>query len=254
MSRDLHMHTVYSDGKSTAEEMILSAIDKGLDCVGISDHSHELCDTCGMELDQRAEYRAEIKALGEKYADRIRVLCGLERDYYSDDDDAYDYIIGAVHAIGMPDGHYISVDWRPDALKADVDCYYGGDWYAMTEAYYGLVEKVADVTRCDIIGHFDLVSKFNEQNAFFDETHPRYRAAWQRAADALLKTEKPFEINVGAISRGYRTTPYPSEEIRTYLRERGARFLLSSDSHQPENVAFQFERWRKLLTPEEWDG
>ena len=32
--RDLHMHSVYSDGKNTAEEMILEAIRLGLDTVG----------------------------------------------------------------------------------------------------------------------------------------------------------------------------------------------------------------------------
>ena len=46
--RDLHMHSVYSDGKNTVEEMILSAIDLGLDCVGLSEHSHTEGDECGM--------------------------------------------------------------------------------------------------------------------------------------------------------------------------------------------------------------
>ena len=46
--RDLHMHTIYSDGKNVAEDMILTAIEKGLDCVGISDHSHAAYDECAM--------------------------------------------------------------------------------------------------------------------------------------------------------------------------------------------------------------
>ena len=36
---DLHMHTTYCDGLSSAEEMIQSAINKGLAVVGISGHS-----------------------------------------------------------------------------------------------------------------------------------------------------------------------------------------------------------------------
>lgn len=37
--QDLHMHSAFSDGRNTAEEMVLSAIEKGLTVVGLSDHS-----------------------------------------------------------------------------------------------------------------------------------------------------------------------------------------------------------------------
>ena len=91
--RDLHMHSVYSDGKNTVEEMILSAIDLGLDCVGLSEHSHTEGDVCGMTYEGTEAYRAEMTELKKKYAGRIEVLCGLERDYYSDDTQEYDYVI-----------------------------------------------------------------------------------------------------------------------------------------------------------------
>ena len=70
---DLHMHTTWSDGKNTPEEMILEAIRLGLETVGISDHSSG--DPCGMTLEASAEYRKEIARLKEKYAGQIRVLC-----------------------------------------------------------------------------------------------------------------------------------------------------------------------------------
>ena len=241
---DLHMHTLFSDGKNSPEDMILEAIRRGFSCVGISDHSHAGGDECGMTPENTAAYRAEMNRLKEKYRGRIRVLCGLERDYYSDDFQLYDYVIGSVHTLRMENGTHICVDWAPEQLQRDVETWFGGDWYAYCEAYY---EKAADVvnrTRCDIIGHFDLVSKFQERTPFFDENHPRYGAAWQRAADALLKTGKPFEINTGAISRGYRTGPYPSADIRAYLRDRGAVMFLSSDAHQRENIGFQFDIWQ----------
>ena len=65
--KDLHMHTVFSDGKNTPEEMVQEAIRRGLDTVGISDHSH--LDPCGMTIEASAEYRAEI--LPEDKADFI---------------------------------------------------------------------------------------------------------------------------------------------------------------------------------------
>ena len=105
------------------------------------------------------------------------------------------------------------------------------------------LEDFDRVLKCgaDIIGHFDLISKFNEAGALFDEADPRYIAASRAAADALLKTGKPFEINTGAISRGYRTAPYPSKALRDYIRQKGGSFLLSSDSHAKESLCCGFD-------------
>ncbi len=243
--QDLHMHTVFSDGKNTPEEMVEEAIRRGLDTVGISDHSSG--DPCGMTLAQSVEYRAEIGRLKAKYAGRIRVLCGLERDYLTDDFADYDYTIGSVHWLKMPDGHRVAIDWTAEKQREGVEKYFGGDWYAFAEAYYATVSRVVEVTRCDIIGHFDLITKFMEQTPCFDVHHPRYIRAWQGACDALLKTGRPFEINTGAISRGYRTGPYPDGEIRNYIRQHGGKMLLSSDAHAKEHIAFMFEKWEREI-------
>ena len=237
---DLHMHTVFSDGKNTAEEMVLEAVRLGLDTVGISDHSTG--DPCGMTHEDRAAYKAEIARLKEKYAGRIRLLCGLERDFLTDDFTEYDYTIGSVHWLKMPDGHRISIDWTAEKLREGAVKYFGGDMYALAEAFYEAESRVAEVTKCDIIGHFDLVTKFNEVDPSMDLRHPRYVRAWQQAADALLKAGKPFEVNTGAICRGYRTSPYPSAEIRQYILDHGGRLLLSSDAHAKENITFGFDR------------
>ena len=236
---DLHMHTVFSDGENTPEEMVREAIRRGLDTVGISDHSH--LDPCGMSEEATLEYRKEIARLKEKYAGQIRVLCGLERDYISDDFRPYDYVIGSVHLLTMPDGHHVSVDWTAEKQREGVEKYFGGDWYAFAEEYYATEAKVVEVTKCDIIGHFDLITKFTEQSPDFDLRHPRYVKAWQRAADVLLKTGKPFEINTGAMSRGYRTEPYPARDIREYIRAAGGKMILSSDSHRKDTIAYRFE-------------
>ena len=102
---------------------------------------------------------------------------------------------------------------------------------------------MVEVTKCDIIGHFDLITKFIEQDAGFDVRHPRYVKAWQAAADMLLKTGRPFEINTGAMSRGYRTEPYPAREIRNYIRAHGGKLILSSDSHQKDTIAHRFSEY-----------
>ena len=245
--RDLHMHSTFSDGKNTPEEMILAAIALGLDGVGLSEHSFTRMDDCGVSAESAPAYQAEMARLKAKYAGKIEVLCGLEQDYYSDDVPGFDYVIGSVHWLGMPDGHMLPVDWTPEKQREGVLKYFGGDWYAFAEAYFEQESRVAEVTKCDIIGHFDLVAKYSETQPGQDLKNPRYVRAWQAAADQLLQTGKTFEINTGAIARKLRTEPYPSVDIIRYLKERGAKLVLSSDSHSRETIAFQFDRWDKIV-------
>ena len=66
-----------------------------------------------------------------------------------------------------------------------MQAHYGGDWYAFAEDYFAAVAQVYERTRCQVVGHFDLVTKFNEGDALFSTDHPRYRRAVLRALDAL---------------------------------------------------------------------
>ena len=245
---DLHVHTTFSDGVNTPEEVVLEAIRRGMETVGFSDHAYTPCDTsyCMQKSAQKA-YFDTITALKEKYKGQITVKCGIERDvFFGEDDNVYDYAIGAAHYLCFGT-EYVPVDLSADALRKAADGYYGGDMYAVAEKYYKTVESVIDKTNADVIGHFDLIAKFNEKERLFDEKHPRYVQAWQKAADKLLASGKVFEINTGAIARGYRTMPYPSQEIYAYLKAHGARFILSSDSHKKETLMFGFERYETLI-------
>lgn len=244
MIQDLHTHTSYCDGKNSPEEMVLAAIDKGLNRIGICTHGYTAFDeSYCIPHEKYGEFQAEIAALKKKYADKIEVLCGVEQDVFSDTEtDGFDYVIGSVHYI-MCEDEYAPIDEMVDILEYVCDEYFGGDYYAVAESYYKSVAIVAEKTDCDIIGHFDLITKFNEGGALFDENNPRYIAAWKAAADALLKSGKVFEINTGAISRGYRTAPYPSDAIKKYISENGGKFILSSDAHSTGTIAYEFEKY-----------
>lgn len=248
ITRDLHTHTVYCDGKNTPEEMVLAAIEKGLTAIGFSSHSYAPYDLdCCMTAENTERYKSDIAALREKYRDKIEILCGIEQDIFSPaSTEGYDYVIGSVHYLPTPEG-YVTVDYTPEILTNLCRDHFGGDWYSLCEAYYGLVSRVYEETKCHIIGHLDLVTKFNEKCHLFDESHPRYIAAWQSAVDALLPCNIPFEVNTGAIARGWRTTPYPSRDIVRYIRSHGGRLILSSDSHSAATLGYQFEEWEHLL-------
>ena len=132
---DFHCHTTFVDGKSTPEEMVLAAIEKGMHTLGVSEHAHVPFDPhCSLSLDDTPMYREEIKRLKEKYKDRINLLCGIEMDYYSVDDPlAYDYVIGSVHYLKVGDEIYC-VDLSPEETKRCIMNGFGGDLYQYANA------------------------------------------------------------------------------------------------------------------------
>ena len=239
--RDCHVQTVFSDGKDTPEAVAEAAYRRGFNALGFSDHGHTGFDlSYCMPRERYPEYRARIRALKEAYAGKMDVFCGIEQDGFSEEPtDGFDYVIGSLHYLKLG-GEYIEVDWSADILKAAAEQHFGGDILSVTECYFEtLTERILPM-KPDVVGHFDLISKFNEGSALFPESDERYRKAWKKAADALLTLGVPFEVNTGAISRGYRTEPYPSAEMISYLSERGGTFILSSDSHGKDTVGYGF--------------
>ena len=96
---DLHTHTTYCDGRNTPEEMVLKAIEKGLDQIGLLAHSYMYCEReGGLRPEKTREFQQEVKRLKEKYKGQIDVLCGIEQDSCSTaSTQGFEYIIGSVH-------------------------------------------------------------------------------------------------------------------------------------------------------------
>lgn len=247
INSDFHVHTFYCDGKDSPEDVVIEAISRGMKKLGFSGHSYTWFDEepC-MSREGTEEYKREIQRLKRKYESEIEILCGTEQDYYSDMPvDDYDFVIGSVHYLKFGD-EYMHVDHKPEMLTEAINHFFGGDTYALAEAYYASVADVVNRTHASIIGHFDLLTKFNEQAKIFDENNERYIAASNHALDVLLKTGRPFEINTGAMSRGYRTSPYPSERILKYIADHNGSVILSSDAHDKHNLMYKFSECEEL--------
>ena len=113
--------------------------------------------------------------------------------------------------------------------------------------FFSEYDKVAEKPEAVIVGHFDLLTKFDETHHFFDENSPRYWAAAEWAMKKLVNAGKIFEVNTGAISRGYRTSPYPSMQWLKLLRSLGGRVTISADAHHTSGVTCAFETAEKLV-------
>lgn len=101
---DIHMHTTYSDGAHTLEQMIEACIAKGYEYMMITDHSKSLYVANGLSEERLLEQHARIKALDAQYPE-IDIYSGVEMDILADGEMDYsndvlaqlDYCIGAIH-------------------------------------------------------------------------------------------------------------------------------------------------------------
>ena len=246
--QNLHTHTTYSDGKNTPEEMILKAISLGFKSIGFSDHAcMDFPATGAIKREKIDERIAEIKNLKEKYKGKIEVYLGLENDLFSPQDlTPYEYVIGSAHCIKLGE-NIIEFDGGKDQVKDVIDRLFNGNGLEFAKLYYQTFEKLKDSRRIDIVGHCDLVSKHSENENFFDSNCKEYKEFALSAIRKVFKRCQVFEINTGAIARGYRTTPYPAPFIMQELKKLGAKMIISSDCHNQDFLDCHFEDSIKYL-------
>lgn len=247
LTQNLHTHSTFDDGQNTLEEMARAAHAAGLGSIGFSVHAPMPKPACWtIEEHRLPDYFAEAKRVRERLLGTIDVFCGVEWDLYSAiPPKGFDYVIGSVHHLPI-DSSLPCVDNSAVETRRIIRDYYAGDADAMAEAYYRQYHALAQIKEVDIVGHFDLLTKFNEEQPTIDETSPRYLTAALSAMVVLIAAGKIFEINTGAISRGYRTTPYPSETLLRALHERGGKITISGDSHRVEDIAFGYDQAMQL--------
>jgi len=247
---NLHTHTVYSDGISTAEEYVLAAIEKGFVSIGFSEHSHTPYDTtCCVSKEDMPRYVAEIRRLKEAYQGRIEVFLGLEGDYYYPTPvNEVDYFIGSVHYLrDEKTGSYYTVDYKPAIFEEAVHVVAGGSARRLVELYYGLVIDLVRNQKPDIVGHLDLITKLNRNGRYFDTGSGWYRDTTEQAVEEIAAAGCVVELNTGGMFRGYTDQPYPSLDILRRLRERSVPVTISSDAHSADGLDYWFEDAEELL-------
>ena len=245
-----HMHTCYDDGESSAEEMVRAAIDAGMVCAGFSGHSVlPFENDWSMTPESEIAYRQEIARLKEKYADRLHISCGLEWDLDSPlPEEPYDFYIGSAHHIHAG-GKIYSVDASAGEQRICVREAFGGDSLRYAREYFACAVRAAVRPAVSIVGHFDLLTKFNGEG-IIDEMNPAYVKAACEAVEEIL-AKKPdifFEVNTGAMYRLGKKEPYPSTALLSYLHEKGACLVLNSDAHRADALLYGFGEMLALLT------
>lgn len=237
---NVHSHTRYGDGRNTPEEMVQTALRLGFHTLGFSEHACLDIDPAAMSPEQEALYRAEIQHLQRSYQNRIHILLGCEHDWLSPADiSEYEYAIESVHFVRVR-GEVFCVDRGKNYLKDVIRRLYGGDPYAMCRDYFRTVCASCEGTGADILGHIELVMKFNEERELFDDSDPRYLRWALEAAACAADSGRLVELNTGAIARGYRSQPYPGPAMLRLLADRKAPIILTSDCHNADFLDCHF--------------
>jgi len=158
----------------------------------------------------------------------------------------YDYLIGSVHYLKWGE-EYIGFDKTDVDVEDIINRYFGGDGMQYAKLYYKNLAKLPQFGDFDIIGHFDIITKHSDNRDFFDISAKEYINAAVEAAEALVGKIPFFELNTGAIARGYRKSPYPSLELIKELKRLGFGAVITSDCHDKTKLDCKFSEAAELL-------
>ena len=240
-----HTHTTFCDGKASAEELICTALSLGFSAIGFSGHGYTPYDLryC---MKNTEGYIKEIQELKKKYEGKIEVYLGIEEDSRAPvERTKFDYVIGSCHYYEYGENLF-PIDSNYDYFSHGIASY-GNNALLFAEKYYEHFCSYILERKPDVIGHFDLVTKFEE----------KYESRFLKNTDYLKMSEKYlkialgacsiFEVNTGAITRGLRTSPYPFENLLHVLLKEGGRITISSDAHTAEGLDFHFKETAAML-------
>lgn len=208
---DYHTHTIYSHGKGTIEDNVKVAISKGIETLGISDHSYGHL-TYGIKKDAIFKMREEIDILNEKYKNSIKILLGIESNILDDKGNIdYNDKMGEVLDYVMAGYHFGSKPTNINGLLNHADNY-------MFKS-----GKSKEYNTMAVINAM-------KNNNIFVITHPGDKGDIyiEEVAKVAKETNTRLEINS--------SHKFLNVEQLERIKNIGNTFIVGSDAHIPERV------------------
>lgn len=244
---DFHTHHWRcGHAEGSIRDYIEAAIERGLDMIGISDHSPYFGSDedhphpgVAMAASEFPNYVREVLELKKEYAGKIEVLLGVESDFFPEHLEAYkrryaaypfDYIIGSVH---QSDGVSIFNKNRWNNLTKQQQ-------KEQKDRYLELVAQSAKSGMFDILGHIDAMKA----------NYPAFSDIQTEAVDRTLKIIAECDIAIEINTSGKTKLVggwYPSDDILERALHYGVKVTFGSDAHVPSRVADEWELVRQRL-------
>ena len=242
----IHNHSTYCDGKSTPREMVESAFRAGFSDFGVLCHATMSTGDYDWPIRDEKGFQEALSNLKKEYQGKMRIYCGLERDYYGKDSDGFDYKIDAVHQIYYR-GKYFDVDHSVDIFKRDIEFGFGGDVQKYVKVYYETVCKMIEKVKPTYLCHVDLVTKFNDGYQFFNEEDSWYQNLVKECLIFAIENNSLIEMNFGAMTRGVKKTPYPARYLLDFIKRHKGRIIVGGDCHNALYTSFGMKEGEELL-------
>lgn len=242
---DTHMHSQFSgDSEAPQEDMISSAIEKGLAGICFTDHLDiDYPEEPNIFLLDLPNYTSSVLAYQEKYAAKLPIRLGIELGLqphlaalHADILSQYpfDFVIGSSHVVHGFDPYYAA--------------YYEGreEKAAYREYFESILENIESYQDFDVYGHLDYVVRYGPtSNENYDWRE--YQDVIDEILRKLVFLGKGIELNTGGFKYGL-DHPNPTEEIIRRYRELGGEIItIGADAHKPEHVAFDFAKVPSIL-------
>ncbi|MCI5056104.1 MAG: histidinol-phosphatase HisJ [Flavobacteriales bacterium] len=242
---NLHGHSKYCDGKGELETYVKTAIQSNYSVLGFSSHAPiSLESNWHMFIKDLPFYYKDIEELRNKYSGQIQILKSLEIDFIDeiigpkDYRDELDYTLGSVHYIKDSSDNFLQIDLSKSTFENYLKHSFHDDIESMVRLYFGAVNKMVTTDVPDIIGHFDLIKKFNAHNYFFKEEEQWYQELVFDCLETISKTDAILEVNTRGNYKQLMNDFYPSTWILKRAIELNIPITLNSDAH----VDFELEK------------
>lgn len=252
-----HTHTNYCDGKSTAEEMVLRAIDLGLQSIGFSSHAPlPAKEPWSMDEILLEAYVEEIEELKLKYSSEIDVYRSLEIDYIPNVTASFesfkakaslDYTIGSVHLVKVnSNDEFWFLDGPDTNFTHGVEVLFNGNIQKAVSAYFDQVIEMIATQKPDIIGHIDKV-KMNNKGRYFSEDEKWYTDLLDKTIIALKESDCIVEVNTRGIYKKKSDTFFPDTYFLKQCLKYNIPVTISSDAHHVDELISVFDTAQEML-------
>ena len=249
IKRDGHMHPNLLKKPWQGREFIEHAIELGFREIVFTDHMP--FTVTGDEHDRIpfgkvGEYCAEVKRLSEEYADRIRILTGIEIDYHPDctseieeilSAGEFDVILGSTHLDIK--GFHVPFEklTRGEFARLVLENYLA----AAKSGYFHVITHL-DVYRWI----FDMPEKFPLKDDAY--TWRDCEGLIREIFSVMEEKNIALEINAAPFYKGFGDVgAYPERGILALSREYSLPYVYGSDAHFADKVGYAYGEFERFM-------
>ena len=237
MRADVHMHCGFSnDSETRPEDMVESAIAKGLSVICFTDHyDKDNLDWGDEAIFDVESYFQKMIELQEEYRDQIDIRIGAEigmqpylAEYYQNfmAQHPFDFVIGSVHSVLE---HDVALDFFQK--HSDPEGY---------KIYFEeMLQDVQKIKSYDVLGHLDYIVRYSNQGSKGFDLND-YMDIIEVILKQVIAHGKGIEMNMSGLKYGL-GAPHPQPEIIKRYRELGGEIItVGADGHIPEHIAYDY--------------